>query len=155
MKSFCLRIEWRTAAKGSLARALVLHPKLLLLDEPFSNLDAKLKISMREELKQLQKKINISMIFVTHDQEEALSLSDKIVVMNAGEIVQIGTPEEIYYQPANDYVADFIGKANFFVKDGKKVFRCAVLRASLKGILNLLKSFIRKSPKRFINLNII
>ena len=90
----------------ALARALVLHPKLLLLDEPFSNLDAKLKISMREELKQLQKKINISMIFVTHDQEEALSLSDKIVVMNAGEIVQIGTPEEIYYQPANDYVAD-------------------------------------------------
>lgn len=105
----------------ALARALVLHPKLLLLDEPFSNLDAKLKISMREELKQLQKKLNISMIFVTHDQEEALSLSDKIVVMNAGEIVQIGTPEEIYYQPANDYVADFIGKANFFVKDGKKV----------------------------------
>lgn len=105
----------------ALARALVLHPKLLLLDEPFSNLDAKLKISMREELKQLQKKLNISMIFVTHDQEEALSLSDKIVVMNAGEIVQIGTPEEIYYLPANDYVADFIGKANFITKDGKKV----------------------------------
>ena len=105
----------------ALARALVLHPKLLLLDEPFSNLDAKLKISMREELKKLQKKLNISMIFVTHDQEEALSLSDKIVVMNMGEIIQIGTPEEIYYQPANDYVADFIGKANFITKDGKKV----------------------------------
>lgn len=105
----------------ALARALVLHPKLLLLDEPFSNLDAKLKISMREELKQLQKKLNISMIFVTHDQEEALSLSDKIVVMNMGEIIQIGTPEEIYYQPANDYVADFIGKVNFITKDGKKV----------------------------------
>ncbi|WP_130892147.1 ABC transporter ATP-binding protein [Fusobacterium ulcerans] len=105
----------------ALARALVLHPKLLLLDEPFSNLDAKLKISMREELKQLQKKLNISMIFVTHDQEEALSLSDKIVVMNMGEIIQIGTPEEIYYNPANDYVADFIGKANFITKDGKKV----------------------------------
>lgn len=105
----------------ALARALVLHPKLLLLDEPFSNLDAKLKISMREELKQLQKKLNISMIFVTHDQEEALSLSDKIVVMNIGEIIQIGTPEEIYYNPTNDYVADFIGKANFITKDGKKV----------------------------------
>lgn len=105
----------------ALARALVLHPKLLLLDEPFSNLDAKLKISMREELKQLQKKLNISMIFVTHDQEEALSLSDKIVVMNMGEIIQIGTPEEIYYNPTNDYVADFIGKANFITKDGKKV----------------------------------
>ena len=105
----------------ALARALVLHPKLLLLDEPFSNLDAKLKIIMREELKQLQKKLNISMIFVTHDQEEALSLSDKIVVMNMGEIIQIGTPEEIYYNPTNDYVADFIGKANFITKDGKKV----------------------------------
>ncbi len=105
----------------ALARALVLHPKLLLLDEPFSNLDAKLKISMREELKPLQKKLNISMIFVTHDQEEALSLSDKIVVMNMGEIIQIGTPEEIYYNPTNDYVADFIGKANFITKDGKKV----------------------------------
>ncbi len=104
----------------ALARALVLHPKLLLLDEPFSNLDAKLKINMREELKQLQKKLNISMIFVTHDQEEALSLSDKIVVMNMGEIIQIGTPEEIYYNPANDYVADFIGKANFIMEDGKK-----------------------------------
>ena len=76
---------------------------------------------MREELKQLQKKLNISMIFVTHDQEEALSLSDKIVVMNMGEIIQIGTPEEIYYNPTNDYVADFIGKANFITKDGKKV----------------------------------
>lgn len=104
----------------ALARALVLYPKVLLLDEPFSNLDAKLKISMREELKELQKNLKISMIFVTHDQEEALSISDKIVVMNNGRIEQIGTPEEIYYSPINDYVADFIGKSNFILKDGAK-----------------------------------
>lgn len=105
----------------ALARALVLKPKILLLDEPFSNLDVKLKINMREELKYLQKKLKITMIFVTHDQEEALSISDKIVVMNNGEIVQIGTPEEIYYSPANDYVADFIGKINIFYKNNTKV----------------------------------
>lgn len=104
----------------ALARALVLYPKVLLLDEPFSNLDAKLKIGMREELKELQKNLKISMIFVTHDQEEALSISDKVVVMNNGRIEQIGTPEEIYYSPINDYVADFIGKSNFILKDGAK-----------------------------------
>ncbi|WP_300450198.1 ABC transporter ATP-binding protein [Fusobacterium sp.] len=108
----------------ALARALVLYPKILLLDEPFSNLDAKLKISMREELKELQKNLKISMIFVTHDQEEALSISDKVVVMNNGRIEQIGTPEEIYYSPINDYVANFIGKSNFILKDGvKKLIR--------------------------------
>ena len=104
----------------ALARALVLYPKILLLDEPFSNLDAKLKISMREELKELQKNLKISMIFVTHDQEEALSISDKVVVMNNGKIEQIGTPEEIYYSPINEYVANFIGKSNFILKDGVK-----------------------------------
>lgn len=104
----------------ALARALVLYPKILLLDEPFSNLDAKLKISMREELKELQKNLKISMIFVTHDQEEALSISDKVVVMNNGRIEQIGTPEEIYYSPINEYVANFIGKSNFILKDGAK-----------------------------------
>ena len=104
----------------ALARALVLYPKILLLDEPFSNLDAKLKISMREELKELQKNLKISMIFVTHDQEEALSISDKVVVMNNGKIEQIGTPEEIYYSPINEYVANFIGKSNFILKDGAK-----------------------------------
>lgn len=104
----------------ALARALVLYPKILLLDEPFSNLDAKLKISMREELKELQKNLKISMIFVTHDQEEALSISDKVVVMNNERIEQIGTPEEIYYSPINEYVANFIGKSNFILKDGAK-----------------------------------
>lgn len=104
----------------ALARALVLSPKILLLDEPFSNLDAKLKINMREELKALQKKLGITMIFVTHDQEEALSISDKIVIMRDGIIEQIGTPEEIYYKPSNEYVADFIGKVNFIKDNGEK-----------------------------------
>lgn len=104
----------------ALARALVLSPKILLLDEPFSNLDAKLKINMREELKALQKKLGITMIFVTHDQEEALSISDKIVIMRDGIIEQIGTPEEIYYKPSNEYVADFIGKVNFIKENREK-----------------------------------
>lgn len=104
----------------ALARALVLQPKILLLDEPFSNLDAKLKIAMREEIKELQKRLGISMIFVTHDQEEALSISDRIVVMLNGEIVQIGKPEEIYYSPKNRYVAEFIGKINFLEIGNKR-----------------------------------
>lgn len=104
----------------ALARALVLQPKILLLDEPFSNLDAKLKIAMREEIKEVQKRLGISMIFVTHDQEEALSISDRIVVMSNGEIVQIGKPEEIYYSPKNRYVAEFIGKINFLEIGNKR-----------------------------------
>lgn len=104
----------------ALARALVLQPKILLLDEPFSNLDAKLKIAMREEIKELQKRLGISMIFVTHDQEEALSISDRIVVMSNGEIVQIGKPEKIYYSPKNRYVAEFIGKINFLEIGNKR-----------------------------------
>ena len=104
----------------ALARALVLQPKILLLDEPFSNLDAKLKIAMREEIKELQKRLGISMILVTHDQVEALSISDRIVVMSNGEIVQIGKPEEIYYSPKNRYVAEFIGKINFLEIGNKR-----------------------------------
>lgn len=96
----------------ALARALALDPKLLLLDEPLSNLDAKLRIRMRQEIKEVQKKLGITMIFVTHDQEEAMSISDKVVVMNEGRIEQIGTPEEIYQNPANRFVADFIGRIN-------------------------------------------
>ena len=118
----------------ALARALVLSPKILLLDEPFSNLDAKLKINMREELKALQKKLGITMIFVTHDQEEALSISDKIVIMRDGIIEQIGTPEEIYYKPSNEYVADFIGKVNFIKENGeKKIIRPEDIKMDLSS----------------------
>jgi iron(III) transport system ATP-binding protein len=97
----------------ALARALVMDPEVLLLDEPLSNLDAKLREEMRLELKELQLKTGVTIIFVTHDQLEAMVLSDKVVVMEAGFIQQVGSPREIYGQPANRFVADFIGVANF------------------------------------------
>lgn len=96
----------------AVARALVIEPQLLLLDEPLSNLDAKLREEMRIELKQIQQKVGITTIFVTHDQEEALTMSDRIVVMNSGEIVQQGTPVDVYERPAHSFVAGFIGQAN-------------------------------------------
>ncbi len=97
----------------ALARAMVIQPKLLLLDEPLSNLDAKLRINMRVEIKRLQKKFGITMIFVTHDQEECFSISDKVAVMNNGLIEQYDTPENIYLKPKTEFVARFIGFNNF------------------------------------------
>jgi iron(III) transport system ATP-binding protein len=97
----------------ALARALAMEPQLLLLDEPLSNLDAKLRDAMRTELKRLQREFNLTTIYVTHDQSEALSLSHEIAVMKDGFIVQIGTPRQIYEQPANQFVADFVGQTNF------------------------------------------
>ena len=97
----------------ALARALVIEPKLLLLDEPLSNLDAKLRLSMRVEIKRLQKKLGITTLFVTHDQEECFSISDKVAVMNGGVIEQYDTPENIYSRPATEFVARFIGFENF------------------------------------------
>ena len=96
----------------ALARALIMEPEVLLLDEPLSNLDAKLRLSIRAELRQIQKSLGITTIYVTHDQGEALALSDRIAVMNAGQVVQLGTPQEIYYRPRSAFVADFIGTAN-------------------------------------------
>ena len=103
----------------AIARSIITNPMLLLLDEPFSNLDAQLRVKMRKEIKELQEKFKISMLFVTHDQEEALSISDRIIVMNSGEIIQIGTPEEIYYNPKNDFVSSFIGSSNEIIDDKK------------------------------------
>ena len=96
----------------ALARALVLNPAVLLLDEPLGALDAKLRRSLKVELKALQERIGITFLYVTHDQEEALTMSDRLAVMNAGRIVQIGTPREVYEDPADTYVADFLGAAN-------------------------------------------
>jgi iron(III) transport system ATP-binding protein len=98
----------------ALARALVMEPSVLLFDEPLSNLDAKLRIQMRSEIHRLQRRLNITSVYVTHDQEEAMSMSDRIVVMNAGRIDQIGSPQMIYRTPTTRFVADFIGHANFY-----------------------------------------
>lgn len=97
----------------ALARALVLKPKLVLLDEPLSNLDIRLRLQMRSEIKRMQQMLGITMIYVTHDQSEALSLPDRVVIMNRGKIAQIGSPEEVYNNPASLFIADFIGSANF------------------------------------------
>ncbi|NLS03797.1 ABC transporter ATP-binding protein [Rhizobium sp. P32RR-XVIII] len=96
----------------ALARALVREPKLMLLDEPLSNLDAQLREQMRDELKRLQKEWGVTSIYVTHDQAEALALSDRIAVMNEGRVVQLGTPKQIYHEPNSEFVANFIGKSN-------------------------------------------
>ena len=101
----------------ALARALVFHPKVLLMDEPLSNLDAKLRVKMRTTIKKLQTALNITTVYVTHDQEEALAVSDRIAVMKDGVIQQIGKPEEIYSQPANSFVSGFIGTTNFIHGD--------------------------------------
>ncbi|MBI5957333.1 MAG: ABC transporter ATP-binding protein [Chloroflexi bacterium] len=97
----------------ALARALVVEPRVLLFDEPLSNLDAKLRVQMRSEIHKLQRRLNITSVYVTHDQVEAMSLSDRIVVMNQGRVEQIGSPVEIYRRPVSRFVADFIGRANF------------------------------------------
>ncbi len=96
----------------ALARALVIKPQVLLMDEPLSNLDAKLRVQIRETIIELQREANITTVFVTHDQEEALSMSDLIGVMNRGKVEQLGTPQEIYATPRTGYVADFVGAAN-------------------------------------------
>ena len=109
----------------ALARALVAEPKLLLLDEPLSNLDAKLRESMRFEIKEIQRKLGITVVYVTHDQTEAMAMSDRIFLINRGDVQQCGTPQEIYNSPVNQFVADFLGNVDFFkgeARDGRITF---------------------------------
>ncbi len=103
----------------ALARAIVIHPEVLLMDEPLSNLDAKLRVEMRNAIKRIQQQIGITTVYVTHDQEEALAVSDRIAVMNGGVIQQIDTPKRIYQRPANTFVATFIGQSN--ILDGQVI----------------------------------
>ena len=106
----------------AIARSLLLQPEVLLLDEPFSALDAKIRMQMREELRKIQTDLNITVVFVTHDQEEAMMLSDRIVVMSKGHIEQEGSPREIYDHPSSHFVAGFIGEMNFLdTRDGKRL----------------------------------
>ncbi|MET0253234.1 MAG: ABC transporter ATP-binding protein [Terrimicrobiaceae bacterium] len=120
----------------ALARAIVCEPKVLLLDEPLSALDAKLRTQMRIELKQLQKRLGITFIFVTHDQEEALTMSDRVAVMSSGRVEQIGTVDEIYYRPASRFVATFIGETNI-VEAEVLSGRNGILHCRIEGGLKL------------------
>ena len=101
----------------ALARAMVVEPSVLLFDEPLSNLDAKLRVSMRTEIRRIQQTLGITAVYVTHDQAEAMAISDNIIIMNKGVIAQMGTPEEIYHHPNSEFVADFIGEVNFLTGD--------------------------------------
>lgn len=98
----------------AIARALAIEPKVFLLDEPLSNLDAKLRLEVREDIRALQQRLGLTTIFVTHDQEEALAISDRMAIMHDGKVQQVGTPQELYEKPDNLFVADFLGKMNFF-----------------------------------------
>lgn len=130
----------------ALARALAIHPDVLLMDEPLSNLDAKLRVEMRTAIKDIQKNVGITTVYVTHDQEEAMAVSDRIAVMNHGEIQQIGSPAALYQRPANLFVATFIGHTN--VLDGK--LRCdaggkSVLVANTRLSLDALEGSVKEA----------
>ena len=117
----------------ALARALVIEPSVLLFDEPLSNLDAKLRVSMRTEIRRIQQEVGITAIYVTHDQSEAMALSDNIIIMSKGVVAQMGTPQEIYYHPVDEFVADFIGEANF-LKGEMKAKDGEMAELSMQGI---------------------
>jgi iron(III) transport system ATP-binding protein len=121
----------------ALARALIMEPKVLLMDEPLSNLDAKLREEMRTEIRRIQKELNITSVYVTHDQIEAMTLSDRIVVMNQGIIEQIGTPVEVYRFPNNRFVADFIGRAYFIPGEVREKYESNLTVAALGETIKL------------------
>lgn len=142
----------------ALARSLILNPKVLLLDEPLSNLDAKLRLKMRREIKDIQKNFDITMIFVTHDQEEALSISDRVVIMNNGNIEQVGSPEQVYGSPNNQFLADFVGKVNLININGEsRLIRPEQLNISkengqFKGVITA-KHFLGVLTTYFVSIN--
>lgn len=119
------------------ARSLVIRPKLLLLDEPFSNLDAKLRVQMQAQIKKLQREFNISMIFVTHDQAEAFSIADKIILMNKGNIIQVDTPIDLYNTPKDRFSLEFIGKTNIY---GDKYIRPEMIEILKDGEEAIVKN---------------
>jgi iron(III) transport system ATP-binding protein len=146
------------------ARAIAFSPNVVLFDEPLSNLDAKLRAEMRVELRELQHRLSFTSVYVTHDQEEALAISDRVIVMNGGTIEQIGTPQDIYDRPRNRFVADFVGSANLIAgsvrpgsaADGAAIFETAAglaLRISTNGTVRsdettaaLRASYIHLAP---------
>ena len=145
--------------RTALARALVIDPPILLLDEPLSNLDAKLRILLRNEIRQIQKRLSITALYVTHDQEEALDISDTIAVMNEGKIMQVGYPRQIYKDPNSSFVADFLGKANFIKgkalsKNEFKISDNITIKTNFKNDIDINKinyCFIRPEDVKICN----
>lgn len=119
LKRFPHELSGGQQQRVALARALILKPKVLLMDEPLSSLDAKLREKVRDELKEIQMKLGITTVYVTHDQSEALSLSDKIAVLHQGKLLQYDSPRQLYFKPGDKYTADFIGRANFIEIEGE------------------------------------
>jgi ABC-type Fe3+/spermidine/putrescine transport system ATPase subunit len=134
-RAFPSQLSGGQQQRVALARALVVEPDVLLLDEPLSNLDAKLRVRVRGEIRQLQRHLGKTVLYVTHDQEEALAISDRIAVMDAGRVLQVGTPVQIYHRPAHRFVADFVGLANFVEGEvvGPDAVRCAGVVVRLRG----------------------
>ena len=118
----------------ALARAIVIRPRVLLFDEPLSNLDAKLRVQMRQEIRDLQRRLGITAIYVTHDQEEAMAVSDRIAVMNLGTVVQKGTAEDLYHRPASEFVARFVGRVNIVTGRVEQVFGDTLQIATLGSV---------------------
>jgi ABC-type Fe3+/spermidine/putrescine transport system ATPase subunit len=137
----------------ALARALIIQPRVLLLDEPLSNLDAKVRQRLRVEIRRLQRRIGITTIYVTHDQEEALSMSDLVVVMNRGQVMQVGTPEEIYQKPTTAFVAEFLGVTNVLhgavSADGQSV-QVAGVNIAYRGAPGKAVTIIFKADQAFV-----
>src|SRR5690625_4125781 len=127
----------------ALARALVIHPKVLLMDEPLSNLDAKLRIEMRNAIRDIQERIGITTVYVTHDQEEALAISDRIAILNDGIIQQIGEPKDIYTRPKNLFVAQFIGTSN--------VLKGKIIRSAKKCEIHYLEDNYKEEMSNLIS----
>ncbi len=138
-KRYPLQLSGGQQQRVALARALVVEPNVLLLDEPLSNLDAKLRVEMREEIKSLQKRLKITTVYVTHDQLEALSMSDRIAVMNKGKVLQIDTPTNLYFKPNSLFVASFLGRSN-------------VLEGRVTGTLdnNMVRVYVDQLDKELI-----
>ncbi len=136
----------------SLARALVMEPGVLLFDEPLSNLDAKLRVHMRDEIRKLQKEVGITSLYVTHDQSEAMGLSDKVVIMKDGNIEQIGSPREIYQQPANSFVANFIGKANIVKGVVEGEGEDGVYQVNIMNVMYMVKSELKLQKDQRVQL---
>ena len=127
----------------ALARAIVIRPRVLLFDEPLSNLDAKLRVQMRGDIRELQRRLAITTIYVTHDQEEAMAVSDRIVVMNRGSIVQQGTAEDLYHRPASEFVATFVGRVNLLAGS---VVECSNGIAAVSALGGLFKARAGATP---------